>query len=451
MFRDGYADGAYMARYTDVPEELEAHLKTRGPDWAAAITGLPVQAIEDFAKLYGSTQRSFLRIGYGFSRSRNGSAQMHAVTCLPAVSGAWQHRGGGALYAQGGLYKLDRTVIEGLDVLDASTRQLDQSRLGPILTGDRRDLGDGPPVTALFIQNTNPMMVCPDLHKVHRGFARDDLFVCVHEQFLTETARMADVVLPATTFLEHDDVYIAGAHTYLQVTRPVIEAYAQARSNHDVLCGLAKRLGAAHPGFAMSAWEMIDATLRTSGRPDAETVYQAHWYDCALDFRGMHFLDGFGHADGKFRFAPDWSAIGQDGARMPKLPDHFAIIDAADDERPFRMVAAPARNFLNSSFTETPTSRKNEKRPTAKIHPEDCARLGIADGDRVRVGNGQGSIVVHAEAFDGLQPGVVVVESIWPNADFEEGIGVNALVSAEAGPPRGGAVFHDTAVWIAPA
>ena len=133
---------------------------------------------------------------------------------------------------------------------------------------------------------------------------------------------------------------------------------------------------------------------------------------------------------------------------MPVLPDHVAIIDEADEEHPFRLVAAPARNYLNSSFTETPTSRKKEGRPTVLVHPEDCTELGFAEGDRVRIGNRLGSVVVHARPFDGLQRGVAVVESIWPNAAFEEGIGINTLVSADPGPPSGGAVFHDTAVWL---
>ena len=451
LFAEGYADRAYLAKYADAPAEFEAHLATRTPDWAAAITGLEAQSIVDFARLYGRTRRSYIRVGYGFSRSRNGAANLHAVACLPTVTGAWQYPGGGALYSNAGLYRLDKTLIEGLDALDPAVRLLDQSRIGPILMGDRRDLGDGPPVTALFIQNTNPMVVCPDSTKVRAGFARDDLFVCVHEQFMTDTAAMADIVLPATTFLEHDDLYIAGGHTHLQIARKVVEPYAEARPNHWVVCELARRLGAEHPGFAMSEWQIIEATLAASGRPAAARIHAEHWHDCALPFEQAHFLDGFGFADGRFRFKPDWAAVGADHARMPALPDHCAIIDAADAEHPFRLVAAPARQFLNSTFTETPGSRDREGRPTVLVHPADCARLGIADGARVRLGNRLASIVVHARPFDGLQAGVLVVESIWPNGAFEEGIGVNALVSADPGPPKGGAVFHDTAVWLRPA
>ncbi|MFM9841779.1 MAG: molybdopterin oxidoreductase family protein [Dongiaceae bacterium] len=448
LFKEGYADRAYMAKYTDAPGELEAHLQSRTPEWAEAISGVPAAEIVEFARLYGRTQRSFLRVGYGFSRSRNGSVNLHAVSCLPAVTGAWRHRGGGALYSNGGLYKLDKTLIEGLDLLDPSVRILDQSRIGPVLTGDKRDLGDGPPVTAIFIQNTNPAVVCPESAKVRAGFLREDLFACVHEQFMTDTAAMADIVLPATTFLEHDDIYIAGGHTFLQIGRKAVEPLAEARPNHWVICELARRLGAEHPGFHMTEWDMIDATLRMSGKADAATVHAAHWYDCVPDFETAHFLNGFGHPDGKFRFKPDWSAIGPYHEELPTLPDHLAIIALADAEHPFRLVTAPARQFLNTSFTETPGSRAREGRPTVMIHPDDCARAGIVEGDRVRVGNRQGSIVVHARPFDGLQPGVLVIESIWPNGDFEEGIGVNTLVSADAGRPNSGAVFHDTAVWL---
>ncbi len=451
LFRDGFADRAYMAKYTDTPEELERHLDSRTPDWAAAITGLDAQTIVRFAHLYGATKRSFLRIGYGFTRSRNGSANMHAVSCLPAVTGAWQYPGGGALYSNGGLYPLDRTLIEGLDRVDPAVRRLDQSRLGPILTGDARDLGEGPPVTALFIQNTNPMMVCPEQLKVRQGFSRSDLFVAVHEQFMTETAAMADVVLPATTFLEHDDVYIAGGHTVLQVTRKVIDPVGAARSNHEVICALARRLGARHPGFEMTAWDLIDTTLKASGLPDAETIFRRRGYDCTLDFESRHFLNGFGHPDGRFRFKPDWRRIGPGHERMPALPDHLAAIEEATPEHPFRLITPPARSFLNSTFTETRASRQREGRPTALVHPQDCARLGLSEGDLVRISNRRGATMVHAAPFEGVQTGIVVVEGIWPSAAFTGGIGINALTSADAGFPAGGAVFHDTAVALSKA
>ncbi|MGC2202353.1 MAG: molybdopterin-dependent oxidoreductase [Stellaceae bacterium] len=451
LFKEGYADRGYMARYTNDPDGLEAHLAARDPAWAARITGLCEDEILNFARLYGRTKRSYIRVGYGFSRSRNGAAQLFAVSCLPAVTGAWAYQGGGALYSNLGLIPIDLTLIEGLDRLDPNTRILDQSRIGPVLTGDRRDIGDGPPVTALFVQNTNPMVVAPDSGRVHRGLARSGRFVCVHEQFMTETAAMADVVLPATTFLEHDDIYPGGAHSYLQIGRAVLPPYADCRSNHEVVCELARRLGEDHPSFAMSAIEMIDQTLRMSGLPDIESFPHEGWLDCCPPFETAHFLDGFPQADKKFHFRADWRAIGPDHERLPSLPDHVPVIDDGGPDRPFRLVAAPSRSFLNTSFNNTPSSIAREGRPTALVHPAVLEGLGVRDGCRLRIGNQRGSVVVHARAFDGLKRRVVIVEGLWPNHAFEEGIGINLLTSADPGLPRGGAVFHDTAVWLSPA
>src|SRR5512143_193617 len=247
LFRDGKADWDYLDKYTDAPRELEAHVRTRDPQWASAITGAPAETIEEFARLIGERKRAFFRLGYGFARSRNGAANMHAASCIPAVTGAWQLEGGGAFTANADIFRLDKTLIEGLDVWDRSVRMLDQSRIGAILTGDREALHGGVPVNAMIIQNTNPVSVCPDQTQVKRGFARDDLFVCVHEQFMTETAQMADVVLPATTFLEHDDIYRGGGHQYLILGPRLVEPPGECRNNHEVICALAQRLGAEHP------------------------------------------------------------------------------------------------------------------------------------------------------------------------------------------------------------
>ena len=447
-FRDGYADRAYMAQYADCPEELEAHLQTRGPAWAAEITGLPEAEIESFAKLYNSTQRSYIRLGYGFTRARNGAANFHAVTCLPTVTGSWQYQGGGAFWHARGVYQWNKTLIEGLDIRDTKVRELDMSRIASILTGSKADLGDGPAVHALLIQNTNPVVVAPDSNKVRQGFLRDDLFVVVHEQFMTETAQLADIVLPATTFLEHDDIYQGGAHTHAQIGRKLVEPPGECRSNHEVLQGLATRLGAKHRGFQMTAMEIVDATLQNSGYGmTAAELVAARWVDKAESFRSSHFLDGFGHADKRFHFAPDWAAIGPAHEAMPRLPDHMDVHDKASGHHPYRLVTAPARQFLNTSFTETPTSRKREGRPTAMLHPADAARLGVAAGDKLRLGNSRGEVILHATLAAGQREGTIVVESVWPNAAFENGIGINALTSDDAAFPNGGAVFHDTAVW----
>ncbi len=448
LFRDGFADRDYLERFSDCPERLEAHLASRTPAWAARITGLAAEEIEAFAHLIGKTDRTYIRVGYGFSRSRNGAANVHAVTSIATVAGKWQYPGGGAFYSNRDIYHWDKTLIEGLDALDPSIRMLDMSRIGPVLLNDPDDIGDGPPVTAMLIQNTNPADVAPELGKVHRGFARDDLFVCVHEQFPTETVRYADVVLPATTFLEHDDIYQGGGHQHILLGPKLLEPRGEARANHRVICDLARRLGAEHPGFAMTEREIIDATLVASGHPALADLETERWLDVQPEFEDAHFASGFGFPDGKFRFAPDWSALGPDHAVMLPLPDHLANIEERDADHPFRLVTAPAHNFLNTSFTETPTSQKQEARPTVRVHPEDLTALGMSDGDPVRLGNRRGDVLLHAESFDGLQSGVLVVEGIWPGNAFLEGQGINTLVGSDAGPPNGGPAFHDTAVWL---
>jgi anaerobic selenocysteine-containing dehydrogenase len=457
-FRDGLADRAYLARYADAPAALEAHLQTRTPQWASAITGLPVDAIEAFAALVGRNKRTFFRLGYGFSRQRNGAANMHAALCLPVVSGAWAHEGGGALHSNSGYFKLDKTMIEGLDARDPSVRRLDQSRVGAALTGEAEALKGGGPVKAMLIQNTNPLAVAPDQEKVRRGFARDDLFVCVHEQFLTDTARFADIVLPATMFLEHDDLYTGGGHQYLQFGPKAIEPPEGCRSNHEVIVALAGRLGARHPGFSMTPREIIDWTLRASGRGTLAELEAGRWLDCAPPFEEAHFLNGFAHADGKFHLRADWPATpyANDGLKgpwreMPALPDYWAINETADDEHPFRLATSPARNFLNSSFTETATSRAREARPTALMHPQDLAALGLADGDVARLGNARGEVRLHVRAFAGVSRGLIVSEGVWPPTTFLDGRGINTLIGADAVAPFGGAAFHDTHVWARPA
>ncbi len=455
LFRDGKADWDYLDKYTDAPRELEGHLRSRDPVWASAITGTPVETIEEFANLIGERKRAFFRLGYGFSRSRNGAANMHAASCIAAVTGAWALEGGGAFHNSADIFKLDRTVIEGLDVWDRSVRMLDQSRIGAILAGDAEVLHAGPPVKAMIIQNTNPLSVCPDQNRVKRGFAREDLFVCVHEQFMTETAQMADVVLPATTFLEHDDVYRGGGHQYIVLGPKLVEPPGECRNNHEVISGLAKRLGVEHRGLTMSPRELIDQMLQVSMRGTLAKLEADRWLDCQPPFRESHFLDGFKWPGGRFRFKPDWNNVPFRSPytsgpvdQMPKLPDHWTSIEEADREHPFRLATSPARGFLNSTFNETPTSLMQEKRPTLMIHPDDAAVLRIGDGDYVVLGNTRGEVRLHARLFDGVRRGVLIAESIWPNSAYADGCGINSLTGSDSIAPYGGAAFHDNKVWV---
>jgi anaerobic selenocysteine-containing dehydrogenase len=455
LFRDGKADWDYLERYTDAPHELADHVRGRDPEWAAAITGCPVSMIEAFAQLIGERKRAFFRLGYGFSRSRNGAVNMHAASCIAAVTGAWQLEGGGAFHNNGGVFHLNNSLIEGGDLRDPSIRMLDQSRIGAILTGDKEALIDGPPVTAMLIQNTNPVAVAPDQNAVKRGFARDDLFVCVHEQFMTDTAKAADIVLPATMFIEHDDFYTAGGSQYILLGPKLIEPPGECRNNHEVICALAKRLGANHPGFDMSPRQLIDASLRNSGWGTLAELESNRWIDCQPDFATAHYLNGFAYPDGKFRFKPDWPTVPfrrwhrtTITTPMPELPDHWEVIEEADTAHPFRLATSPARGFLNSSFTETRTSLATEGRPEVMIHPQDAAICSVTHGDEVVLGNKRGEVRLHAKLFEGVRRGVLIAESLWPNSAFADGRGINTLTGADSIAPFGGAAFHDNKVWL---
>lgn len=459
LFRDGYADWDYLNKYTDFPQELESHLQGRTPDWAAQITGLDAAQIEEVAKLIGEVKKTFFRLGYGFTRSRNGAVGMHAAASIGAVTGCYQYEGGGVFHNNGGLFKFNKEMIEAASLADSNVRALDQSLIGRILTGDERALLGGQPVKAMLIQNTNPMSVAPEQELVRQGFEREDLFTVVHEQFMTETAQMADIVLPATQFLEHDDIYKGGGHQYFLLGPKVVEAPEGPRENIFVINEIARRVESkSHGGFSMSAREQIDWMLQNSNFGTLADLEASKWVDLQPDFETSHYLKGFGHADGKYHFKPDWgrSAAPNKPAGdplgnwmdMPELPDQWDAIEAASDDHPLRLVTAPARSFLNSSFNETEGSRKKEGRPEAWLRPEDAARFGIKDGAKIRMGNKRGAVILHARLVETVAPGTVISEGIWPNDAFEDGRGINTLTGADPVAPYGGAAFHDTAVWV---
>jgi anaerobic selenocysteine-containing dehydrogenase len=460
-FRDGYADRDYMARFADDPAGLEAHLESRTPQWASAITGLGVEEIEAFARLVGTTPKTFFRLGYGFTRSRNGAVSMHAALSLPTVLGSWQHEGGGAFHTNSAIFGMKSGLLTGRAMIDPSIRNLDQSQLGRILTGDRDALRGGPPVTAMLVQNTNPANVMPEQRLVRRGLMRDDLFLAVHEQFMTETAALADIVLPATMFVEHDDIYRGGGQSHIILGPKLVEPPENVRTNLFVIEELAKRLGVADkPGFGLTEIEMIDAILGGDGMPSYDDLKRDKWHDRQPEFEHAHYLSGFAHPDRRFRFKPDWTAtrgpmsppdnIGIMGpaASLPQFPDYCPVVEEADDEHPFRLATPPARNFLNSSFTETKTSRQKEGRPEVMISAADAAAAGIAEGDIVTIGNRRGEVRIHARIVDTARAGVLVAEGIWPNAAHLDGEGINVLTGADCVAPYGGVGLHDNHVWL---
>ncbi|PRD50981.1 molybdopterin oxidoreductase family protein [Phyllobacterium myrsinacearum] len=461
LFRDGLADWDYLNAYTDDPKGLEAHLAGRTPEWAAALTGLTVAEIEEFARLVGTTKKTFFRLGYGFTRQRNGAVNMHAALSIAAVTGAWKHEGGGAFHSNSGIFRMDKREIEGQAFKDSSVRHIDQSKIGLALNGDKDTLYGGPPVMAMLIQNTNPANVAPQQRLIKQGMLREDLFMAVHEQFMTDTAKLADVVLPATMFMEHDDIYRGGGQQHIVLGPKLIDGPGETRPNLYVINELAKRLGVGDlPGFDLDAKTLIDHMMAASNLPGYDVLKEIRWLDVQPDYETAHYEKGFNWPDGKFRFKPDWTgspspnrppqSMGTQGpfTTLPQWPDYWEAIEVADAKHPFRLGTSPAHNFLNSTFAETPTSLLKEGRPELLIHPDDASGLGIEEGMRVEIGNERGEVVVHARLNAGLKRGVVISEGLFRNSAFERGEGINVLTGSDASAPYGGAAFHDSKVWV---
>ena len=448
LFEKDAIDHEYMKKFSKGYELLKEHLNQKDKNWSSSISGVKNETIDYVSDLISKTKKVYFRLGYGFSRQRNGSFNMHAVTSISTVIGSWRVLGGGAFYTNGGIYNINKSLIEGTQYKNKNIRELDQSRIGPILSGNKEALHNKVDVKALFIQNTNPLVVAPDSLLVRKGFSREDLFICVHEQFLTETAKYADILLPATSFVEHNDIYIAGGHSHLTYGPKLINNIGQSKSNHILINELSNRLGSNKKNFNMTEEEIINDTLILSNLGNLKQLKEKKFIDLQPDFDTSHFVNGFGHSDKRFHFNPKWKATDDKFNNAYKLPDHYDLIEKTTKSCPFKLVTAPAHNFLNSSFTETSSSRILENKPKIKIHSNDLLKLNIKDNEIIEIGNHRAKLKIHTEQFDGLLEGVTVVEGVWPNEYFIEGNGINFLVGSDSPEPSGGAVFHDVAIWI---
>ena len=451
LLTEGLADRAFLQELTDFDADVERHLLEFSLDKAAEITGLSAAQIRDFALEYGRTERTFIRLGVGFSRQRNGASNVHAVSCLPAISGAWRKPASGALLMSSAAFRLDRSLINGEDLRDPTVRVLDMCRLGDVLTGHQDALAGGPPVGAMLVQNCNPAAIAPAQQKVHDGLRREDLFLCVHEQFHTDTTRFADIVLPATMFLEHDDLYTSYGHTFLQAGPALLAAPGDCLSNHELLRELAGKLGFTHPALVLPTTGLLDETLHRSGYDDFEALCEQRFIDQHPEVEQTPLATRFGFADGRFRFRPDWASLGPYSDGMPDLPDHWDVRDVVDEDYPLRMITPPRHGFLNTTFNNMPRSRGKEGRPSLRLNPSDLAFCGVEDQEIVRVTSRTGSIRIVVEGDTQVPAGVAVAESIWSCSDHPDGLGINTLVSDVPPGPAGGAAFHYTAVNVMPA
>lgn len=448
LMAEDLLDHDYIARATLGFERLREHVRAYSPERVAAITGLPADRIVTLARRYGRTRATFIRVGIGLSRHDNGGMTCRAIACLPALTGAYAHPAGGALLASSGAFGPGDAVLERRDLLPTpAPRTLNMIHLGRWLTDPDLD----PPVMALYVYNSNPAAVCPNANRVLAGLAREDLFTVVHEQMVTDTADYADLLLPATTSLEHRDLYRSFGHLYLQLAEPVLPPPGEARSNWQVFRSLAQALGVAREHYARSEEELIRAYLAASG-PVAEGItYERLQAEGSVRLNlprpYLPFADGAPTPSGKVEFYSESLAR----AGLPPLPTYVPLVEqpgeAGGDGRPrLRCHVPPNRFFLNSSFSQSERLRRRQGAPTVLIHPEDAAARAICPGDLVALVNDRGRALFRAVVTQDTPPGQVVVEGIWWHKHMPGGRGVNVLTDDRVADLGGGPTFHSTLV-----
>jgi anaerobic selenocysteine-containing dehydrogenase len=451
VFRDGLEDRDWLERYTVGHEDLRERAREWTPARAAATTGLTVDEIEAFAREYATTRPSAIRINYGMNRHAGGGMAVRTVSCLPAVVGAWRHVGGGALLSTSGTFPVDSDALERPDLVRPGTRTLNMSQLGRVLT----DPTLAPPVKALFVYNSNPAAVAPDQEAVLRGLAREDLFVVVHEQMQTDTADFADVLLPATTALEHYDVHKAYGHLYVSLSAPAIAPLGEALPNTELFRRLAARMGLDHPSLRDSDEELARQAFDwdhpfmqgiTLERLEREASVRLSVPDPYVPFAE----GGFPTPSGKCELRSEKLAReGQDpvAGYVPPREGPTSAPELAK-RYPLAFISPPAHHFLNSTFSSQPVFLRREGDASVTIHPRDAAPRGIAGGDEVRVFNDRGSFLARARVSDAARPGVVVGLSIWWPKLCPGGRNANAVTSQEVTDMAGGATFYDVLVEL---
>jgi anaerobic selenocysteine-containing dehydrogenase len=442
IFRDGLEDREYIERYTSGVDALKARAHEWPPDRVAGVTGLSAREVEDFAEEYATTQPSAIRLNYGLNRHAGAGAAVRTITSLPALTGAWRHAGGGLLLSTSGTFPVDSAALERPDLVPSGTRTLNMSQLGRILLDPALD----PPVKALFVYNSNPAAVAPEQDQVHRGLARQDLFVVVHDLFLTDTADFADVVLPATTTLEHYDIHKAYGHLHLSLSRPAIAPVGESKPNTEVFRRLARRMGLTHPCLSESDEEMARHALvwdhpHLAGisfdRLEREGSVRLSVDDPFAPFARGNFPTPSGRCELFADYVPPREGPTSNPERARTYPLAF--------------ISPPAHHFLNSTFSAQPVFVRRESGASLTMHPADAGPRRIEDGAMVRTFNDRGSFLARAHVSDAARPGVVVGLSIWWAKHCPGGRNANAVTSQELTDMGAGATFYDALVEVEPA
>ena len=469
ILNEGREDRAYIAEMTHGFDRLLERVREYPPQRVAGFTGMTAAEVEQLAREYATTHPAAIRMNYGVQRSEHGGTTVRAIAMLPAITGAWRHRGGGAVLSTSGAFAWNRQALELPDLQLASplgreARLINMSALGHALTEIGSKAEEGPAVHALFVYNSNPGAVAPNQNNVRRGLARPDLFTVVHDLFFTDTTDFADYILPATTFLEHTDIQGAYGHYYAQLSRQAIEPVGEARPNTWLFSQLAQRMEFAEACFRDTSEDMIRQALNIGANGHSTNAAMEHITFEALEEEG-HIPLAF-HRDPGQPFLPNASgplptpsgkvefySESLAAAGLDPLPAFLPAAESrwshAAERYPLEFLGRKADNYMNSTFANLESHRKFEarKRGLLEIHAVDAQSRGIAEGDMVRVFNDRGAIQLTAHVNGSTPPGVVAAQLDWAKLTTE-GVNINALTSERLTDLGAGATFYSTLVQV---
>ena len=447
LFRDGLHDRDYLDSMTVGWEKLrDRALADYSPEKAATICRVPAETIERLAREYGTTRPTFIRLNYGLQRHAGGGSAVRAISILPAVTGAWNHAGGGCQLSTSGTFSIDSAALERPDLIRPGTRTINMSRLGEALT-----LTSDPPVKAIVVYNSNPGSIAPDRESVLRGFRREDLFTVVLEQFQTDTADYADVLLPATTQLEHEDLHKTYGHVYLMYSAQAIERMGEALPNTEIF----RRLAAAMKLDGDELRDSDEALMRQAlsrSNVSLEELREKAYVRVDLPSPHMPFTSGSKLNTKSGRIEIESSVFESLGAGA--LPTYIAPFESEERNPelakrfPLALISPPAHAFLNSTFVNVTSLRRSAGKPTLEIHADDASQRGIEAGNMVEIFNDRGRFNAEAVITDRVRPGVVAAPSIWWGKLTTDGANANQTTSQALTDIGRGATFYDNLVEV---
>ncbi|HEY2806088.1 MAG TPA: molybdopterin oxidoreductase family protein [Gemmatimonadales bacterium] len=457
LFAEGLADRDYLGKYSLGAAELEARAKEFPVERVAETCELEPETIRWLARAYGRAKPAFIRVNYGLQRHYGGGMAVRCIAALPAVAGHWRHPAGGVQLSTSAAHKFNKAALEKPELSPPGTRTINMSRVAEALTTPDAGVG-GPPVQAIVVYNSNPGAVAPDRARVRAGLAREDLFTVVLEHFLTDTAMFADVVLPATTQLEHWDVHLAYGHYYVSLNQPSIPPVGESLPNSEIFRRLAKACGFTEPCFDDSDETMIRQAL-ASGHANMqgitfERLLETGWARLNLPTPYTPYAEGgFPTPSGKCElFSERLKARGLDPVPQYLPPRESRETDPALAARlPLTLLSPPAHQFLNSTFVNVDSLRKKAGAPTLRIHPDDATPRGISEGLTVRCYNDRGGFEARAVVTAEVKRGVLQAPSIWWGVLTRDGMNANETTSVAVTDMGGGATFYDNLVEVAPA